>query len=83
MNVILLKPMQIQMPHCVKIESKNQASYLTFAKAHHSPSSDGMMVIIGLCTLEVSMASPCHLDVKLSAMVVFVGFMPPYSLTVG
>ena len=43
MNVILLKPMQIQMPHCIKIESKNQASYLTFTKAHHSPSSDGMM----------------------------------------
>ena len=46
MNVALLKPIKIQMPHCVNIESKAQTSYLTFAKAQHSPSSDGMMEII-------------------------------------
>ena len=46
MNIALLKPMKIQMPHCVNIESKAQASYLTFAKAHHSPSSGDMMKII-------------------------------------
>ena len=46
MNVSLLKPMQIQMPHCIDIESKAQASYLTFAKACHSQSSEGVMEIV-------------------------------------